>query len=75
MELLVPFVLHNFSRCDGSIMILDGLRIKNIFKINYVVYQGLQFGENMAHPFLILKVMFMAGYYNELTVKQRQIIC
>ena len=39
------------------------------------MYQGLQFGENMARQFSIFKFMFVVGYYNEFIVLQRQILC
>ena len=46
----------------------------NFFHTNYLVYQAPQFGKNLVRPFFIFKAMFMVGYYNKLTVVQRQIV-
>ena len=47
---------------------------KNIFRSNYIVYQDLQFQENLAHQYSLFKFMFVVGYYNEFIVVLRPII-
>ena len=57
-----------------SVVIFDGCWIKLIFHLNELVYQGISFGKNMAHPFFVFKFIFVVGYYNELTVVRRKFV-
>ena len=69
MKLLVPFTSYKtIPHCDGSIAIFDGCWMKNIFKTNYLVYQGIQFRKNLACQYFIFKLMFVTGYNNQFTV-------
>ena len=76
IKLLLPFASHYLPpNCDVSIIIFDSCRLKIIFYTNYLVCQGIQFGENLARQYFIFKLMLVIGYNNQFTVVQRQNIC
>ena len=39
------------------------------------MYQGLQFGKNLARQCFIFKLMFLIGYNNKFAVVRRQFLC
>ena len=45
------------------------------FSTGQPVYQGIQFGKNMARQYFIFKLMLIIGCYNQFTVVWRQIVC
>ena len=76
MELLTPFALHRkFAHCEGCIVVFDGSLIKNVPHKSARALRSLIWEIYMAHPFLIDKVMFMVGNYNEFKVLWIKIAC
>ena len=68
MGLLLPFTSHKKnSHCDGSIVFFYGCWIKHFLqKLARVLWSLIC--KNMARPLFIFNVMFMVGYFNELTL-------
>ena len=72
---MLPFSSYKtFPQYDGSIVFVDGFWIKIIFYTNKLMYKGLKIWKIWRQYFLF-EVMFVFGYYNELTFVRSKIIC